>query len=240
MEKKRTFQKGIRDGFPIAMGYLSVSFAFGMLAVQKGLPLWSPMLISLTNFTGTGQFAGIDLIAAGAAFFEIAVTLLIINLRYLLMSLSLSQRLAADMPLWQRLLVAFGNTDEIFAVSMQQNQLLNFSYLAGLILISFSGWNLGTFLGAFASSVLPASVRSALGIALYAMFIAIIVPPAKNSKPILYVAALSVILSCLLRWLPVVRQLSGGWVIIVCGIAASAFGAKFYPVLELKEEQKDE
>lgn len=231
-----TFSKGVKDGLPIAMGYLSVSFAFGMIALQKGLPAWSPILISITNFTGTGQFAGADLIAAGAAFAEIAVTLLIINMRYLLMSLSLSQRLSPKLSLWGRLLIAFGNTDEIFAVAMQQGRELNLRYMLGLIFCSYSGWVLGTVLGVFASSFLPPSVRSALGIALYAMFIAIILPAAKASKPVMRVVAISVVLSCIFFYVPVLSKLSKGWVIIICGIVSSALGAALFP---LREEEAD-
>lgn len=227
-----TFSKGAKDGLPIAMGYISVAFAFGMIALQKGLPAWSPILISLTNFTGTGQFAGADLIAAGAAFTEIAFTLLIINMRYLLMSLSLSQRLSPEISLWGRLVIAFGNTDEIFAVAMQQGRALNFRYMLGLILCSYSGWVLGTALGAFASSFLPMSVRSALGIALYAMFIAIILPAAKSSGPVTRVVLISIIISCIFYYVPFLSALSKGWVIIICGIVSSAVGAAFFPLRE--------
>ena len=153
-----------------------------MICIQKGLPVWAPILISLTNFTGTGQFAGADLIAAGAAFAEIAFTVLIINMRYLLMSLSFSQKLEQKMTLIKRLAIAFGNTDEIFAVAMRQNGELNFTYMMGLILSAFSGWVAGTVLGVFASSFLPDTLQSALGIAIYAMFIAIIISQLPTKK----------------------------------------------------------
>ena len=224
------FSKGIKDGIPIALGYVAVSFAFGMLAVQKGLPLWGPVIISITNFTGTGQFAGIDLIEKGAAFVEIATALLIINMRYMLMSLSLTQRLSPDMSFCKRILMAFGITDEVYAVAMQQNFLLTGSYMAGLILMSYSGWVGGTMLGAIASYAIPLSVRTALCIAIYAMFIAIIVPPAKKSKPILLVIAISLVMSCLLRL--IFTSLSSGWIIIICGITASLAGALLCPETE--------
>ncbi|MBE7027219.1 MAG: AzlC family ABC transporter permease [Ruminococcaceae bacterium] len=235
MLKNLTFSKGVRDGLPIALGYLSVSFAFGMICMQNGLPAWAPILISLTNFTGTGQFAGADLIVAGAAFAEIAFTVLIINMRYLLMSLSLSQKLEQKMPVIKRLAIAFGNTDEIFAVAMRQNGELNFTYMMGLILSAFSGWVSGTVLGVFASSFLPASLQSALGIAIYAMFIAIIVPAAKESKPITRVVLIGVLISCVFYYTPVLSAVSKGWVIIISGVISSALGAYFFP---LKEEQK--
>lgn len=230
MVEKLTFCMGAKDGLPIAMGYVSVAFAFGMIAVQNGIPAWGPIMISLTNFSGTGQFAGADLIAAGAAFAEIALTLLIINLRYLLMSLSLSQRLAPGMSICKRLTVAFGNTDEIFAVAMHREQTLNFGYMMGLILCSYSGWVLGTALGVFASSFLPVSVRGALGIALYAMFIAIIIPAAKESKPVACIVLTAAAISCMFYYVPYLNLLSKGWVIIICGIVSSAAGAAFFPI----------
>lgn len=235
VRSESTFYKGVKDGLPIAFGYLSVAFAFGMLAVEKGFAVWAPVLISLTSFTGTGQFVGIDLMAAGAAFAEVAFTILIVNLRYLLMSLSLSQKIAPEMKLWQRIIVAFGNTDEIFAVSMQQRGMLNFRYILGLILSAYSGWVAGTAVGALASGILPMSVRSALGIAIYAMFVAIIVPAAKTSKPVMRVALIAVLLSCLFAWVPGLKSLSSGWVIIICGVVASALGAYFYPIYKERD-----
>ncbi len=227
--KTLTFYDGFKDGFPIALGYLSVSFAFGILAVKDGLPLWSPLLISLTNFTGTGQFVGVELIAAGSTVLEIAFTIFIINIRYFLMSLSLSQKIDENMPIWQRLVIAFGDTDEIFAVSMQKKEALNFKYMLGLILSSYLGWNLGTLIGAVANNALSMSIRNALGIAIYGMFIAIIIPPATKFKPVAQVIIVSLIMSCIFRWLPILNKLGSGWVIIICGIISSALGAYFHP-----------
>lgn len=224
------FRKGFKDGIPIALGYLSVSFAFGMLAVEKGLPLWSPVLLSLSNFTGTGQFAGIDLIASGAGLWEVAFTILVINIRYILMSFSLSQRLPADMPVWQRMAVAFGNTDEVFGVCMLQTETLTMRYMMGIILSSYAGWNAGTVLGVLASSTLPAMVRTALSFSLYAMFIAIIVPPARDSRPIMKIVILAVALSFLLSYAPVVSGIGSGWRIIICGIVSAGLGAWFFPL----------
>lgn len=225
LRQKQTFLCGCKDAVPIALGYLSVSFAFGILTVQHGLPMWAPALISATNFTGTGQFVGADMIAAGSTLLQIAITILVVNLRYLLMSLSMSQIVEEEMPLWQRFVIAFGVTDEIFAVSMRQKEPLRFSYLMGLMLFSFFGWNTGTILGSFASSVLPPSVQSALGIAIYAMFLAIIIPPARKSKLITIVITASVLLSCALHWIPGLNQLDEGWAIILSGVTAALAGA---------------
>lgn len=231
-KKKLTFAVGLRDGLPILLGYLSISFAFGMSTVTKGFPLWLPTLVSVTSFTGTGQFVGIDLIYAHAAMTELAFTLLIINLRYLLMSLSLSQRLAANVGLFQRLAIAFGNTDEIFAVAMQQDGALNFSYLLGLIISSYSGWVGGTLIGSCASNILPAALCSAMGIAVYSMFIAIIVPPARKYRPVMRIVLIAAALSCVFYWVPPFCRLSNGWAIIICGVISSAYGAYYFPLRE--------
>lgn len=233
------FRIGMLDGLPIALGYFSVSFAFGMLAIEKGVPLWGPVLISLTSFTGTGQFVGVDLLSGGAALMEIAFTLLIINLRYLLMSLSLSQRMSPCVGLWQRLCIAFGVTDENYAVAMSKTQPLTFSYMLGLILCSYTGWIGGTVVGVLVGTALPPSVQSALGIALYAMFIAILVPPARKERPVLIVIAIGAVMSCCFSYLPGLNQLSDGWVIIICGVASSAIGAYFFPI-QPKEELQTE
>lgn len=224
-----TFYDGFKGALPIALGYMPVAFAFGILAIEKGLPMWSPVLISLSSFTGTGQFVGVRLIASGAYIFEIAFTIFIINIRYLLMSLSLSQKIPDTISLWQRLVIAFGNTDEVFAVAMQQKKILTFKYMLGLISCAYIGWNFGTVIGAFASTALPMSVRTALGITIYAMFIAIIIPPATQMKPIAEVIIIAIIISCIFKWLPFLNKLSSGWIIIICGMTAAAFGAYFHP-----------
>ena len=228
-QAKLTFFKGFRDGLPILLGYLSVAFAFGMLGSERGLPVWAPTVISMTSFTGTGQFVGVTLFSSGIALTEITLTILIINIRYMLMSLSLSQKLEEKMTFWQRIIVAFGNTDEIYAVSMQQSDYLNFRYMIGLILASYSGWVGGTVIGSAASSILPRAIVSALGIAIYAMFVAIIIPPAKKSKPIVIVIAIAVVLSCIFRYTPGLNRVSSGWVVIICGVSAALFGALRYP-----------
>lgn len=230
-----TFKKGLKDGLPIAIGYLSVSFAFGILAVNSGLPIWAPIVTSLTNFTGTGQFVGTTLIAAGASIAEIAFTLLIINARYVLMSISLSQRLE-KVSIWKKLIIAFGNTDEIFAVAVSKYCDLNFNYMAGLILCSFSGWVGGTILGALCGSIIPQSILSAMGIALYAMFIAIIIPPAKKSRAVLLVVALGALISVAIYYIPFINQLNSSWRIIIAGVISTLIGTFIMP---LKDEPKE-
>ena len=155
-----SFAKGLQDGIPIGLGYLSVAFTFGMMAVTQGLPAWSAVLISMTNLTSAGQFAGLDLIVLGAPFVEMALTQLIINLRYALMSLSLSQKLEDSVTTLERCLIAFGNTDEIFAVSSGQPGKLGKWYMFGLMVMPYIGWSGGTLIGAAASTILPEFIRS--------------------------------------------------------------------------------
>ena len=177
---KGTLRQGIRHGIPIGLGYLSVSFAFGMKAVGDGLTVLQAVLISMTNLTSAGQIAALPLMAGGASLAEMALTQLTINLRYALMSLSLSRKLDGSMGTLQRLVFSFANTDEIFAVASSQPGKVGKYYLYGLMIAPWIGWSLGTFLGAAAGTLLPAFVRSALGIAIYGMFLAIILPPARE------------------------------------------------------------
>ncbi len=225
-----TFKKGLKDGLPICLGYVSVSFAFGMMATQGGLPVWVALLISMTNLTSAGQFAGLELILSGGLYIEIAITTFVINIRYMLMSLSLSQKVDEAMTTLQRWVLSFGVTDEVFAVAMQQKGSVNARYFSGLIVTPYVGWALGTLLGGTATNLLPMSVRTALGIAIYGMFIAIIIPPAKKSLPVAKVIIIAVALSCIFKWTPGLNQLSSGWVIIICAVIASAFAALRYPV----------
>lgn len=237
MNTKSSFVKGVKDGVPICLGYLSVSFTFGMMCTENGLPFWVAVLISMTNLTSAGQFAGTALILSGGAYLEIAVTTLVINLRYMLMSLSLAQRVDPKMSTGQRLLLSFGVTDEIFAVGMQQKAPVTAAYLAGLIFTPYWGWALGTLLGATATSPLPAALRSALGIAIYGMFIAIIVPPARKVKSVAITISIAGVFSCAFQWLPVLNRLSSGWKIILCAAAASAFAAARFPISDEEEAE---
>ncbi|MEF9918042.1 MAG: AzlC family ABC transporter permease [Eubacterium sp.] len=229
------FSKGIRDGIPIGLGYLSVSFTFGMMAVTKGLPVWSAILISMTNMTSAGQFAGLNLIVMAAPFTEMALTQLIINLRYGLMSLSLSQKLEKNITRLERCIIAFGITDEIFAVSSGRQGSLGKEYMFGLMIVPYIGWAMGTLVGAVASTILPEFIRSALGIAIYGMFIAIIIPPARKNRAVRNVLIVAVALSCAFTWAPLLNQVSAGFTIIICTIAAAALGAWIYPISEEDE-----
>lgn len=218
------FLRGIRHGIPIALGYLSVSFTFGMKAVGDGMTPLQALLISATNLTSAGQFAALPLMTGGASLIEMALTQLVINLRYALMSLSLGQRLDGTMNTLSRLLFSFANTDEIFAVASSQPEKVGRKYLFGLILTPYFGWTAGT--------LLPEFFRSALGIAIYGMFLAIILPPAKREKPVRLVVLLAVALSLCLRYVPLFSGISSGFAVILCAVIASAVGALLHPVKE--------
>ena len=223
------FKRGLKGGLPIGLGYFPVSFTFGFLTVAGGLPWWAGVLISLTNLTSAGQFAGMSLIIAGAGYAEIALTTLTVNLRYSLMSLSLSQKVDPKTPLWQRLIYAFGITDETFVVASMQDPPIRAGYMFGLILLPILGWNLGTLGGVLISALLPEALQHAMGIALYAMFIALIVPAARDSVKILAVIAVAVGITCLLKYVPVFSFVSAGFRIIIATVGASAFGAWLFP-----------
>ena len=233
-QKKNAFIKGLRDGVPICLGYLSVSFTFGMMCTQNGLPFWIALLISMTNLTSAGQFAGTALIIAGGGYLEIAVTTFVINIRYMLMSLSLSQKVEPRMTTLQRSLLSFTVTDEIFAVAMQEKGPVTAAYFAGLSFTPYWGWALGTLFGATATSLLPAALRSALGIAIYGMFLAIIVPPARKVRSVAVTIGIAVVLSCIFHYVPWFAGLSSGWKIILCAVIASTYAAFRYPVDEGK------
>ena len=214
---------------PVCVGYFSVSFGFGAMAVAQGLSVWNTVLISATNLTSAGQFAGLTVIAAGAAIIEMILTQLVINSRYALMSLALGQRLGPEVGVGKRLIAAFFNTDEVFALAMAR-QKLSVSFLVGAGTVAALGWTGGTALGALAGSVLPLSVRMALGVMLYGMFIAIVVPQAREEKPMLLSMLLALVFSCLFAWVPVLSGVSAGITVVICTVAAAAICALVFPV----------
>ncbi len=239
-DKNNSFWKGIKDGIPICLGYLSVSFAFGIFSVGSGLSVLETVLVSMTNVTSAGQLAAVPIIAGGGSLFELAITQLVINLRYSLMSVSLSQKLGSTVRVIDRFLIAFVNTDEVFAVASGKSGNLGRRYLYGLILTPYLGWSTGTLVGAVAGNILPEIVVSALGIAIYGMFIAIIVPPAKKSRPTALCILFAVALSCAFKYIPVLNVVPSGFVIIICAVAASVLFALVAPVPDEKEVAENE
>ncbi|SFR76516.1 AzlC family ABC transporter permease [Anaeromicropila populeti] len=230
--KQNHFKYGFRRGIPIALGYIPVSFTFGLMAVNGGLPVWLAIFISATNLTSAGQFAGTNLIFASAGYFEIALTTFIINIRYMLMSLSLSQKIDGSVTLLKRLFIGFGVTDEIFSVASMETGKLSASYMFGLISGPFAGWTLGTAAGALICSALPEALSNAMGIALYGMFIAIIIPPARKSKSVLCIVLFAIVINCLLKYAPIFSFISAGFRVIISTITAAGVGAVLFPMKE--------
>ncbi len=230
--KTKDFFTGMNAGLPICIGYFSVSFGFGAMAIAQGLTIWQAILISSSNLTSAGQFAGLTVIAAGAAIIEMILTQLVINSRYALMSLALSQRLGPTVGTGRRLLTAFFITDEVFALGMSRGKQLTTAFFIGAGVVSALGWTAGTAMGAIAGSLLPESIRMALGVMLYGMFIAIVVPQAKEEKPILFSVALALVCSCLLSWTPWLNQISDGLAIVISTVAAASLCALLFPIKE--------
>lgn len=238
MQKENSLKKGFIHGIPIGIGYLSVSFAFGIMAVQCGLSPLEALLISMTNLTSAGQMAGTPIIASGGSFIELAMTQLIINSRYALMSVALSQKLKSGTGILGRMFIAFGNTDEIFAVSMDQKESIGKKYFFGLVSAPWIGWSSGTLLGALAGAALPEIITASLGVAIYAMLVAVVVPKAKKSLPTALCVLTAILLSCLFKYLPFLADFSadyGGFVIIICAVAASTIFAIIRPINPEKE-----
>lgn len=231
------YQKGIRDGIPIALGYLAVSFTLGIAAGNLGITAFPAALMSLTNLTSAGEFAALGLITAGAAYTEMAGTQLIINLRYFLMSCALSQKLPADLPFFHRLLVSYGITDEIFGIAIGAGEKLNPFYTYGALTVAVPGWTLGTWLGVVSGNVLPQRVLSALNVALYGMFIAVIVPPARKEKILAGMIGVSMAASLVFTYLPGISRISSGMRIILLTILIAGAGAILFPIPEESENQ---
>lgn len=229
-QNRKWFAKGLKDGIPIALGYLAVSFTLGIAAKNAGLTAFQAAFMSVTNVTSAGEFAALGLIASGAAYIEMAVMQLIINLRYCLMSCTLSQKLDSEIPFIHRLMVAYGVTDEIFGISAGVDGRLNPFYTYGAICVAVPGWTIGTYLGVVLGNAMPARLLSAMSVALYGMFIAIIIPPSRKDKTIAGLIVVSMTASSLFTYLPVVRNISSGFRIIILTVVISGIAAVLFPI----------
>ncbi len=230
----KDFSKGALHGVPIALGYLSVSFGFGIQAVRAGLSPLTATIISALNLTSAGQAAGVNIIAAGGTLIEMILVQLTINIRYSLMAISLSQKLDGKFSMPHRLAASYGITDEIFAVCSAQKEPLTPAYMYGMILAAFMGWVSGTALGAAAGELLPYSVSSAMGIVLYGMFLAIIIPPARKQFSVLITVAAAALISIFFRY--ILTAVSSGFAVIVSAITAAGLAAAVFPVKEEESE----
>lgn len=235
----KSFVYGLKCGIPIALGYLSVSFGFGITAATKGQTVFTAVLMSMTNMTSAGQVAALAIIAAAGSMGEMALTQFIINMRYALMSLSVSQKLDKSFTLPHRLLASFGITDEIFAVACSQKGEIGRKFMYGLILLPYIGWAAGTFLGAAAGELLPLKLKYALGIAIYGMFIAIIIPPSKKEKSVALAVCVAASLSCVIYYVPALSFISSGFSVIICALVAAVLCALLFPHNEDEETEAE-
>lgn len=235
------FIRGIKKGFPICLGYIPVSFTFGLIAVKMGFNPLEATIISLTNMASAGQFAGIRLIEGGAPYIELLITTFVINIRYMLMSLSLSQKVESNIPFYKRAIMAFCITDEVFALAALEKEDVKFSFFGGLMTTPILGWTTGTLLGAVASSLLSPKLQGCFGIALYCMFIAIIIPPARTGRKVAAAVIVSAVLSCIFKYVPGVNIISqsggGGWAIIISAILGAALCASIKELKRFRKKQ---
>lgn len=227
----KDFRKGLRSGIPIGLGYLSVSFSFGIIAVSYGMLWWQAVLISMTTVTSAGQLAGVSLMATPYQYIDMLISQLTVNVRYSFMSISLSQKTSKEFSGIRRLIFGFFMTDEIFAVASNERE-VSVKFFWGLTVFPYLGWTLGTLLGSVMGSILPQSVLNALCLAIYGMFIAIVVPKVRDSSKLLVIVLISVFLSSLFFYLPALSAVSDGLAISICAVVAAVIGAILFPVKE--------
>lgn len=232
-----SFRRGLEGGVPIGLGYLSISFTFGIMAVSYGFDWWQAVLISMTTLTSAGQLASIGVMTVPGQYLELLISQLTINVRYSFMSLSLSQKTAPAFSGVKRWLLGFFMTDEIFAVASAEKE-VSTKFFLGLSVMPYFGWALGTLLGSVLGSVLPAVLLNALCLAIYGMFIAIVAPVARKSRAVLAVAVVAAVLHVLFYYLPVLSRIPSGLSISITAVAAAVLGAFLFPIKERAEAQE--
>ena len=233
--KGYTLGEGVKDGLPIGLGYLSVSFTFGILAVSKGLSWVQASLISLTNVTSAGQVAGLGIMTTAGGILAMIISQIVINLRYSLMGIALSQKADRTMTPLLRILLAYGITDEIFGVAVSKKYEFGARYFFGLTILPVLGWVAGTLIGAVLGQVFPDFLTNALAIGIYGMFVSIVLPKAKHNKVILVVSLLSCLLSSMFFYVPVLSDnVTSGFAIIIAAVVAALAGVLTGKKLENK------
>lgn len=235
-DHRRAFARGFHHGIPIGLGYFAVAFSLGIAARAAGITALQGFVMSLFCKASAGQYAGITLIAAGATLLEVVIATLVTNARYLLMSTALSQKLKPDVPLFCRVLVGDSVTDEIFGVSIHQPGYLDPWFSVGAVCCAAPLWAIGTAVGILAGNILPLRVVSALSVALFGMFLAVFIPPARKSRVIAGLVAVSFLLSWLLGRLPVLRDIAEGTRTIILTLVISAAAALLFPRAEEEED----
>jgi 4-azaleucine resistance transporter AzlC len=234
-EEKKEFLDGVKAGIPVAIGYIPIAVAFGLLARSLAIPNQITILMSLLIFAGASQFIGINLLVLGASYSEIIITTFILNLRHFLMTAALSQKMEGEESKKWRALLAFGVTDETFTIGiLRSDNKLSKYFILGLNAIAYFSWNIGTWIGLFLASSLPDVLKASMGIALYAMFIGLLVPNIRKSRTVLVVSCMAIAINSLFSWLPILAGVSNGWGIIVATVTSAAIGTYLYP----EEEEK--
>lgn len=237
-ESRSWFLRGMKDGVPISMGYFAVSFTMGITAGKAGMTAVQASLMSAMMLASAGQFAGISMIASGAGFLEIIITTIVVNMRYLLMSSALSQKVRQDKPFFHRFLMSYAVTDEIFGISMAVDGKLNPTYMYGAAAVAAPGWVLGTFLGTMLGMIMPAHVMSAMNVAIYGMFLAVVIPLARKSRIAAAVVVFSMLASMVFNMVPGLKNISSGFQIIILTILIAGVAAVLFPVHDEKEESE--
>ncbi len=231
------YKKGLRAGIPIALGYLSVSFTFGIIAVKYGFEIWQAVLISMITVTSAGQFSGIQTMTVPGLYWDMLISQLTINVRYSFMSISLSQKLDSRFRGIWKWILGFFITDEIFAVSVMR-PVVTRSFFAGLATLPWAGWTLGTLLGASLGNVLPAAIMSALGVAIYGMFVAIVIPPARDDHHVIAAIVIAAAVSVVFTYVPGLRNVSTGLAISIAAVLAAVIAALIHPVEDETENEE--
>lgn len=237
-EGRNWFRKGIQHGIPIGLGYFAVSFTLGISARKAGLSAVQAAVMSAAMLASAGQFAGIRMIGAGAGCLELIVTTIVVNMRYLLMSSALSQKVRQDKPFYHRFLMAYEVTDEIFGISMAVPGRLHPAYMYGAAAVAIPGWVLGTFLGAVIGMILPPQIMSALNVALYGMFMAVVIPPSKKSRVIAGVVVISMAASTVFAVIPGLKEISSGFQMMILTVVLAGVAAVLFPIKEEREEEE--
>ena len=227
--KNKNFIRGLKAGIPIGIGYLSVSFTFGIMSITCGLKVWQAVMVSALTLTSAGQLAGVQIMAFPGLYVDMLISQLTINLRYSFMSVSLSQKLEPTFKNIHKWLLGFFITDEIYAVVSQEKQISKI-YFFGVSITPFFGWTIGTLLGAMVGNVLPEIILSSLSLAIYGMFIAIILPPCKKDFKLLIVVLIAILFSLIFTFFPYLSTISSGLVISICAVLAAIIGAVLFPV----------
>lgn len=227
----QNYKRGLAAGIPIALGYLSVSFTFGIMAVSYGLTWWQALIISMTTVTSAGQFAGIGIMIHPGQYFQMLLSQITINIRYSFMSISVGQKADSRFKGLSRWILGFMMTDEIFAVATQEESVSR-SFFAGLATLPYIGWASGTLIGAILGNILPERIMSALSLAIYGMFVAIVTPEMKKSRPVIVVVILAMLLSCIFYYVPLLSSISSGITITVVAVTSAVLGALLFPVAE--------